>query len=103
MATAVKYKSKLFLKNPEPNKVDLFIYVLTKAYTLNACISGAGYAEIVPFLHAGMVGGLERFAVDSTMEKLRSAKANKYTTSVPCFPFYSVMLAIGNPTVHYFR
>jgi len=76
-----------------------------KAYSLNACLSPGPYPQQIQFeaLENNLLSGLK---VDgkSVADKWRKAEDKEIKDSITtqCFPFYSILLAVGNPTVHYF-
>ena len=66
-------------------------------------MSGTGRAETVDFINAELLGGLNRIDPPAWMKEGREQISDTFTSKVACFPFYSVMLALGNPTIDYFR
>jgi len=76
-----------------------------KAYSINACLSPTPYPQQIQFdaMENTLLSGLK---VDgkSVRDNWKSDHNRKVKDSVTaqCFPFYSILLAIGNPTVHYF-
>eukprot|EP00095_Tigriopus_kingsejongensis_P007423 maker-scaffold955_size76929-snap-gene-0.16 protein:Tk07423 transcript:maker-scaffold955_size76929-snap-gene-0.16-mRNA-1 annotation:"protein star-like" len=100
----------------EPNP-DAFSVLKTKnrrAWLLQSCFSTKTTPEIVEFDAAGLFGGIinpdnEHKPADFDIPKGADPDAwktmlgyNRRTIRVQCFPFYSIMMALGNPTVHYF-
>lgn len=89
----------------EPNKV-AFQGLLTKqrkAWSINSCLSIHKYPEQMTFDGADVYGGVVSGDVrlPSGLLKMRDTvpteKRNRYT--VQCLPLYSILLALGNPTV----
>lgn len=76
-----------------------------KAYSINACLSPTPYPQRIQFeaMENTLLSGL-KVGGKSVRDNWRSDYDRKVKDSVTaqCFPFYSILLAIGNPTVHYF-
>ncbi|TRY79994.1 hypothetical protein TCAL_12102 [Tigriopus californicus] len=97
--------------NPEP-----FAKLKTKnrrAWLLPNCFSTKTTPEVVEFDAAGLFGGIINpkndhkpadFEIPSTGDKNTIDTFFGFarsTITIQCFPLYSVLLALGNPTVHY--
>lgn len=92
----------------EPNP-QLFVRLLKKhrkAWILPHCFSTKITPEVVKFNLAGLFGGIinpekdhKRNSIDQVNHA--SKKLTNKAISIQCFPLYSVLLALGNPTVHY--
>ena len=65
--------------------------------SVNTCLSTSGRAEELPFDLSGSVWDGER---REAMSGLVSKETEK-TVGMQCLPLYSLLLAMGNPTVHY--
>jgi hypothetical protein len=74
-----------------------------QAYILNGCLSGSNHAERSDFVHAAMVGGLSHVPVPDSIQSMRTQNQVPTVSKASCFPLYSLLLALGNPTVHFFR
>ena len=94
-----------------------------KAWKLGNCLSTKTTPEIVNFDVAGLLGGIihedrkpggkditienavKRLGVDIQGDDLGflGGEFERKTVKSLCFPLYSILLALGNPTVHYFR
>jgi len=76
-----------------------------KAYSINACLSPEPYPQQIQFeaMENTLLSGL-KVGGKSVKDNWRSDYDRKVKDSVTaqCFPLYSILLAIGNPTVHYF-
>ena len=60
------------------------------------------YASQVDFLSARGVGGIVGLPESKSLKDFRTKIENKTVDRVQCFPFFSVMSALGNPRVDYF-
>lgn len=93
-----------------------------KAWLAGTCLSTKKKPEIVDFDAAGMLGGIinngRKPGIDETKKGSSVTlgsfrfKADGYgdrfpfkrqTVKLVCLPLYSMLMALGNPTVHYFR
>ena len=81
-----------------------------KAWLLGNCLSTNSKPEIVDFDVSGLFGGIihegQKPGIDPT--KVRGYQNGKpdyerRTIQVQCFPLFSILKALGNPTVHYLR
>ena len=85
-----------------------------KTWLLGNCLSTNSTPEIVDFDASGLLGGIihegQKPGIDPT--KLYGynhknppdyADYERRTIQVQCFPLYSILQALGNPTVHYLR
>ena len=81
-----------------------------KAWLFGQCLSTKLTPEIVDFDASGPFGGiinegqkpgidLDRFEFDFQ----KNYPFERRTIKVQCFPLYSILIALGNPTVHYLR
>ena len=62
------------------------------------------HAEQMDFLNAEMVGGLNSLKVADRVQQFRKELEKIPTVSkTACFPLYSLLMAVGNPTVDFFR
>lgn len=93
----------------EPNP-DLFKDLKAKnrkAWLINSCFSTKDTPEVIKFDAAGVFGGIEyegkqpgELPFMSNDEYFKDIK--RRTIQMQCFPVYSILQALGNPTVHYF-
>ena len=75
------------------------------------CLSTTSTPEIVDFDVSGLFGGIihedKKPGFDPTKAiRYHIGKTTDYerrTIQVQCFPLYSIIKALGNPTVHYLR
>ena len=92
-----------------------------KAWLLGSCLSTSDKSEIVEFDASGLLGGIihegkkpgrdeanERTFVGGGLLKPIDGLEDRFkfkrrTIQTQCFPLFSILQAIGNPTVHYFR
>ena len=81
-----------------------------KAWLFGHCLSTNLTPEIVDFDASGLYGGIiykgQKPGYDPAISGYRLRKNQPYqrrTIKLQCFPLYSVLKALGNPTVHYFR
>lgn len=66
--------------------------------SVNTCLSTSGRAEELPFhMSATVWNGTEREAMSGLVRE-----KTEETVNMQCLPLYSLILALGNPTVHYF-
>ena len=82
-----------------------------KAWLLGNCISTNSTPEIVDFDASGLFGGIihegQKPGIDPT--KLfgyhvgKTPDYERRTVQLQCFPLFSILKALGNPTVHYLR
>ena len=76
--------------------------VRRKAWSFPHCFSTSRRAEIVDFVMAGAYGGIENPENRDFDYNGPGIEGGKRTAKMQCFPVYSVLLALGNPTVDYF-
>ena len=75
-----------------------------KAYHFGHCLSTKRHPEIVDFDAAGVVGGIIYNGRKPGRIKCRDCpNFERQTIKTICFPLYSILMALGNPTVHYLR
>ena len=81
-----------------------------KAWLFGHCLSTNTTPETVDFDASGLYGGIiyngQKPGYDPSISGYRLRKNQPYqrrTIKMQCFPLYSVLKALGNPTVHYFR
>ena len=81
-----------------------------KAWLFGHCLSTKSTPEIVDFDASGLYGGIinegQKPGIDPKRFGFRIRKNLPYerrTIKVQCFPLYSILMALGNPTVHYLR
>ena len=81
-----------------------------KAWLFGHCLSTNTTPETVDFDASGLYGGIiyngQKPGYDPSISGYRLRKNQPYrrrTIKLQCFPLYSVLKALGNPTVHYFR
>lgn len=113
----VVHKWSGLLVEPNPYVYQDLVKKNRKAWTFPNCFSTKTKPEIVKFDAMGLFGGIENGGVkpgDITTgglkeEAITKDKSSPYYTPYPrktlhlqCFPVYSVLLALGNPTVDYF-
>lgn len=86
------------LVEPNPERFRLLLTRKRKAYAINSCLSVHPYPEKVDFIMADFVGGIKKLEESN---KLRSMRASQRAPEgvVQCLPFFSVLLAVGNPRV----
>lgn len=101
------------LVEPNPAVFKELRYKHRRAWTFPNCFSTKTTPETVEFDAAGLVGGIinpenpdakpaDLEAEYLSKERLELLNKNRKTVKVQCFPVYSVLLALDNPTVHYF-
>ena len=82
-----------------------------KAWLLGNCLSTNSTSSIVDFDVSGLFGGIinegQKPGIDPTkLSGYQIGKPLDYkrrTLQVQCFPLFSILKALGNPTVHYLR
>ena len=78
-----------------------------KAWLLGNCLSTNSTPEIVDFDVSGLFGGIinEGQKPGANPGKVHPKNGNyeRRTIKVQCFPMFSILQALGNPTVHYLR
>ena len=81
-----------------------------KSWLLENCLSTNSTPETVDFDASGLFGGIihegRKPGVDPKEFGFRIKKNFPYkrrTIKVQCFPLFSILMALGNPTVHYLR
>jgi len=72
-----------------------------KAASINACYAMTPLPTLVDFVNAKAVSGIQDIKVGSWMRKERVHVGQSQSKAL-CLPFYSILLAMGNPTVDYF-
>ena len=78
-----------------------------KSWSIHSCLSVHDYPEKVRFDSADVFGGIVKNKSndeEDVMDKFRLTIDQKlrYYEDVQCFPIYSLLLALNNPTVDYF-
>ena len=68
-----------------------------RATSVNTCLSTSGRAEELPFDLSGSVWTGEKREAMSGLVREKTERS----VSMQCLPLYSLLLALGNPTVHY--
>ncbi|XP_040581290.1 protein Star [Lepeophtheirus salmonis] len=88
------------LIEPNPDYFSILKQKQRKAWLLNRCISTKKTPQIVEFdasgLFGGIIGSKDRLPgndFDPTVYRRR--------IRVQCFPLYSIIMALGNPAIHY--
>ena len=75
---------------------------LCRAYSINACLSPGPFPQQIQFeaLENSLLSGL-KIDGKSVVDNWKKAVDKKVKDSITaqCFPLYSILLAIGNPTV----
>ena len=82
-----------------------------KAWLLGNCLSTNSTPETVEFDASGLFGGIiyegRKPGVDPRSKFGHSIQKKfpykRRTIRVQCFPLFSILMALGNPTVHYLR
>ena len=98
------------LVEPLPEAFDALRKRNRNAYLLPHCLSTKTTPEIVDFEASGLVGGIiyksENEVRTPTLGEKKEFLKSMFglvsrTIQVQCFPLYSVLLAMGNPTIDY--
>jgi len=95
------------LIEPNPDAFELLKKKNRKAWLLGNCLSTNSTSSIVDFDVSGLFGGIinegQKPGIDPT--KLFGYNGTpdyeRRTMKVQCFPLFSILKALGNPTVHY--
>ena len=66
---------------------------------LGNCLATKNKPEVVNFISDSFFGGI---LPPGKEEMAKNVPSHKFIKTL-CFPLYSLLLALGNPTVHYFR
>ena len=90
-----------------------------KAWLFGHCLSTNTKPEIVDFDASGLYGGIINEGRKPGYDTLLTIPGNTFRIHIPgaedihpyqrrtikaqCFPIYSILKALGNPTVHYLR
>ena len=96
------------LVEPNPDAFQNLTEKRRKAWTLPHCFSTKTTPEAVEFDAAGLLGGIinteksEGIASPGDIGKGKKSDPRRRRVRIQCFPVYTVLLALGNPTVHYF-
>ena len=116
-----KYNWTGILIEPNPDAFEELKLKQRKAWLLGSCLSTSDKSEIVEFDASGLLGGIihegkkpgrdeanERTFVGGGPLKPIDGLEDRFkfkrrTIRAQCFPLFSILQAIGNPTVHYFR
>jgi len=72
-----------------------------RATSINACYAITPLPTMVDFVNAKAVSGIQDIKVGSWMRNER-VNVGQSQSKALCLPFYSILLAMGNPTVDYF-
>ena len=90
----------------EPNQLDYpkLLAKHRKATSINACYSMTPLPTLVDFMNSDVLSGIQSLKTtdEITYIKEQGEKLGFSKSKVLCFPFYSILLAMGNPTVDYF-
>eukprot|EP00095_Tigriopus_kingsejongensis_P001337 maker-scaffold1057_size73593-snap-gene-0.26 protein:Tk01337 transcript:maker-scaffold1057_size73593-snap-gene-0.26-mRNA-1 annotation:"hypothetical protein DAPPUDRAFT_224483" len=100
------------LVEPNPDAFHAMSKLNRNAYLLPHCFSTKPWPEVVDFDASALIGGI----VQEGPTNIRRIKPgdigrspdyvnrpyHRRTLKIQCFPFYSVLLALGNPKVDYF-
>ncbi|CAB4069581.1 unnamed protein product [Lepeophtheirus salmonis] len=95
------------LVEPNPDFYESLSYKHRRAYTFPQCLSTKTTPEIVSFDASGLIGGIiepdkiKPGDIDRPPD-LNRRWYHRRTIKVQCFPFYSILMAIGNPRIDYF-
>jgi hypothetical protein len=99
-------------------KIQIPLLQHRKAWSLPHCLSTKTTPEIVDFDASGLLGGIinqgkrpgeDEASETNTIPGLFIPEAHdlhpykRRTIKMQCYPLYSILMALGNPTVHYFR
>jgi len=97
------------LVEPNPDVFQMLNVKHRKAWLFGHCLSTNTTPETVDFDASGLYGGIiyngQKPGYDPSISGYRLRKNQPYqrrTIKMQCFPLYSVLKALGNPTVHYF-
>lgn len=71
------------------------------AYSINACLNPTNQAKVLTFKPYGLVGGLETKMDKKQIEAIHKHPDYYRDIDVQCYPFYSMMLALGPTYVDY--
>ena len=87
----------------EPNQLDYpkLLGKHRKATSINACYSMTPLPTLVDFVNSKYVSGIQSLNLGGWIKQHRE-KIGHTQSQALCFPFYSILLAMGNPTVDYF-
>ena len=106
----MKKNWKGLLVEPNPDALEQLLTKNRKAHIFPRCLSTKKTPEVVEFDAAGLIGGIihegrEPGGLTSDPEVFDNVPENhntyynRRTIRLQCFPLYSVLMALGNPTV----
>lgn len=104
---------KGLLVEPNPDALEQLLTKNRKAHIFPRCLSTKKTPEVVEFDAAGLIGGIIHDGkepggttfdpkVFSNVPENHYVNHNRRTIRLQCFPLYSVLMALGNPTVDLF-
>ena len=87
----------------EPNQMDYkkLLGKHRKVTSINACYSMTPLPTLVDYVNAKYVSGIQSLNVGGWVSQERKRLGESKSKAL-CLPFYSILLAMGNPTVDYF-
>eukprot|EP00096_Caligus_rogercresseyi_P014241 TRINITY_DN673_c0_g1_i1.p1 TRINITY_DN673_c0_g1~~TRINITY_DN673_c0_g1_i1.p1 ORF type:complete len:306 (-),score=87.01 TRINITY_DN673_c0_g1_i1:282-1199(-) len=88
------------LIEPNPDYYKLLELRERKAWLLNRCISTQTTPQVVEFDASGLHGGIIGKDGEEPGNDMDKA-VDRRKIRVQCFPLFSILMALGNPTVHY--
>lgn len=96
------------LVEPNPDALKTMKGKRRRAYTFGYCLSTKTTPETVEFDACGLIGGIihngVKLADEQEFDSVSDYKKtlNRRTIQVQCFPLYSILQALGNPTIDLF-
>ena len=73
--------------------------------SINSCLSRTHQPELVSFINADGISGIEDIPVDDAIDwwrKFVEIRGEKHVSKVICFPVSAIIWALGNPIIDYF-
>ena len=95
------------LVEPNPDMLRLLYAKHRKSWIFPHCLSPSSHVEIVNFDVASYLSGIilpGKIKPSLNQRDLQEIPINDFEREIPmmCFPFYSVLKALGNPSIDYF-
>jgi hypothetical protein len=91
-----------FLIEANPWSFRSLMFKRRNAYSINACLNPSNQAKVMTFKPYGLIGGLEAKMDKKHIEAIHSHPDYNRDIDVQCYPFYSIMLALGPMYIDYF-
>ena len=87
----------------EPNQLDYpkLLEKHRRVTSINACYSMTPLPTLVDYVNAKYVSGIQSLKVGGWVSQERK-RLGELKSKALCFPFYPILLAMGNPVVDYF-